>query len=92
MVVIGSIFDIASFFRPRFLDKTLFQEAMEAGLSLEAADAEAAVDICPERMDVVDVEALRPSRIGTAVEFWSGLGVETATRMQAVEDTCLDAL
>ena len=39
---------------------------------------QAAVDNCPERMDVADAEAPRPPRIETAVEFCSGMGVETA--------------
>ena len=30
---------------------------------------EAAVDICPVRMDAADAEALRPPRIETAVRF-----------------------
>ena len=34
------------------------------------------MDNCPERMDAADAEAPRPPRIGTAVEFWSGLGTE----------------
>ena len=33
----------------------------------------AAVDTCPERTNAA---APRPPRIGTAVEFWSGLGTE----------------
>ena len=48
---------------------------------------EAAVDICPERMDAADAadaEAPRPPRIETVVEFCSGMGVETAARMQVV--------
>ena len=36
---------------------------------------EAAVDNCPERVDAADA---RPSQIETAMEFWSGMGVETA--------------
>ena len=40
----------------------------------------AAVDNCPERMHAADAEAPRPPRIETAVEFWSGMGVETAAR------------
>ena len=36
----------------------------------------AEVEICPERMDEADAEAPRPPRIETAVEFWSGMGVE----------------
>ena len=39
--------------------------------------SEAGVDICPERMDAADAEAPRPPQIERAVEFWSGLGVET---------------
>ena len=45
---------------------------------------QAAVDNCPERMQAADAEAPRPPRIETAVEFWSGMGVETATRMVEV--------
>ena len=56
-----------------------------AGLTMRRMQA--AEDNCPERMDAADAEA---PRIETAVEFWSGMGVETATRMQ-VEDTCPDA-
>ena len=37
-----------------------------SGLSLEV---EAAVDNCPERIDVADAEAPRPPRIETVVEF-----------------------
>ena len=51
-------------------------------LSLEVE--EAAVDNCPERMDVVDTEAPRPPRIETAVEFWSGMKVQA---MMGVEST-----
>ena len=44
---------------------------------------------CPERVDAADAEAPRPPRIETAVEFWSGLGVETVDicpeRMHAAE-------
>ena len=36
--------------------------------SFRSEAEEAAVDICPERMDVADAEA-RPPRIETAVEF-----------------------
>ena len=50
-------------------------------VSLETVD-EVAVDTCPERMDAADAEAPRPPRIETAVEFWSGLGVETAARTE----------
>ena len=32
-----------------------------------------AVNTCPKRMDAADAEAPRPPRIGTAVEFWSGM-------------------
>ena len=39
----------------------------------------AAVDNCPERMDAA---APRPPRFGTAVEFWSGMGVETTARTE----------
>ena len=39
-----------------------------------------AVDNCPERVDAADA---KPSRTETAVEFWSGVGVET------VEETML---
>ena len=67
-----------------------FLWVFSSSLSLETEVS--AVDNCPERMDAADAEAPRPPRIETAVEFWSGMGVETATRMQAVEDTCLDAL
>ena len=45
------------------------------------------MDNCPERMHAADAEAPRPPRIETVVEFCSGMGVETAARMQAV-DTC----
>ena len=45
---------------------------------------QAAVDNCPERMHAADAEAPRPPRIETVVEFCSGMGVETAVRMQAV--------
>ena len=41
-----------------------------------------AVDNCPERMDAVDAEAPRLSRIETAVEFWSGMGVKTASEVE----------
>ena len=34
------------------------------------------MDNCPERMDAAGAEAPRPPQIGTAVEFWSGLGTE----------------
>ena len=44
------------------------------------------MDNCPERMDVTDAEARRPPRIESAVEFWSGMGVETAVE---VEETML---
>ena len=40
-----------------------------SGLSLETEVEEAAVDNYPERMNAADVEALRPPRIETAVEF-----------------------
>ena len=43
--------------------------------------SEAAVDNCPERMHAADAEV---PRIETVVEFCSGMGVETAVRMQAV--------
>ena len=36
------------------------------------------MDNCPERVDAADVEGPRPPRIETAVEFWPGMGVETA--------------
>ena len=42
------------------------------------------MDTCPERMDAADAEAPGPPRIETVVEFCSGMGVETAVRMQAV--------
>ena len=44
---------------------------------------QAAVDNCPERMHAADAEAPRPPRSETVV-FCSGMGVETAVRMQAV--------
>ena len=34
---------------------------------------EAAMDICPERMDAAYAEAPGPPRIETAVGFWSGM-------------------
>ena len=56
----------------------------EAGLSM-------AVDNCPERMNAA---ALRPPRIETAVESWSGMGVETAVEetmlsLETAVDTCV---
>ena len=42
------------------------------------AAAATVVDNCPERMNAADEEAPMPPRIETAVEFWSGMGVETA--------------
>ena len=48
---------------------------------------QAVVDNCPERMHAADAEGPRPPRIETVVEFCSGMGVETAVRMQVV-DTC----
>ena len=41
----------------------------KAGLSLETEVEEAAVDNCPERMDVADAEVPRPPRIETAVDI-----------------------
>ena len=52
------------------------------------------MDTCPERMDAADVEAPRPPRIETAVEFWTGVefrtGVETAARVQVAVDNCTE--
>ena len=45
-------------------------------MSLETEDA-TMVDNCPERVAAADVEPPMPPRIETAVEFWSGLAVET---------------
>ena len=50
---------------------------------------ETEVDNCPERVDAADAEAPRPPRIETAVEFWSGMGVETAARTEVKEATML---
>ena len=50
---------------------------------------EAAVDNCLERVDAADAEGPRPPRIETAVEFWSGMGVETAARTEVKEATML---
>ena len=45
-------------------------ERMEySNFVLQTDSAEAAVDICPERMDAADAEATRPPRIETVVEF-----------------------
>ena len=41
------------------------------------------MDNCPE---MVNAEAPRPLRVETAVEFWSGMGVETAARAKV--DIC----
>ena len=81
-----------------FQYKTLFQEVVESmetevetavefclRVAVESIETEVeAVDICPERMDAADAEAPRPPRIETVVEFCSGMGVETAARMQVV--------
>ena len=50
------------------------------------------MDNCPERMDAVDAEAPRPLRIETAVEFWSGLSLETAAVDSCPERMHLAAL
>ena len=52
-----------------------------SSLSLETE-----VDNCPERVDTADAEVPRPPRIETAVEFWSGMGVETAARKEVKEE------
>ena len=43
------------------------------------------MDNCPERVDAADVEGPRPPRIETAVEFWSGLGVESVETVERME-------
>ena len=52
---------------------------------MEMEVEEAAVDNCPERMGVADAGAPRPLRIETAVEFWSGMEVETAVTILSLE-------
>ena len=49
---------------------------------------ETEVDNCPERVDAADAEAPGPPRIEMAVEFWSGMGVETASEVETALDTC----
>ena len=47
------------------------------------------MDICPERLNVVDAEAPRPPRIQTAEEFCPRVAVESMETVEEVADSFL---
>ena len=61
--------------------------AVAAYLEVSAfASLETTVDTCPERMYVADAEASGPLRIEASVDFYPGMWMEMAARMEAVVD------
>ena len=75
--------------RMEYSDFVLQTDSAEAAVDICPERMDAAVDICPERMDAADAEASRPLRIETVVEFCPRVAVESMeTAVETEVDVC----